>query len=337
MTDTADIERGVAAVLIDQGHPVVGVTVTGVASVGAQRSTVFVDLDDGRGVRPAVVQLAGTVSTPLPLVVEADCLRLAARAGLPVPEVLAAGVDPIHLDGPVLVTRRVDGVTVPRHVLRKVEADPALGPRLAHQCGEALARLHAGPVERLAEDVPRLTDPTPTEAYLAHLAELLDDLPGAHPALTLGLRWLERHQPDPPPAPALVHGDVRNGNLVVDDDGLAAVLDWELAHVGDPAEDLAWLCLRTWRFRNDHLEVGGFARLADLRTGYEAAGGVWRSEAFDWWKVARTLWWGIGLARQAAAFTSGATTNLVLAASGRRVAELEWDLLGLIGPTDPPT
>ena len=105
---------------------------------------------------------------------------------------------------------------------------------------------------------------------------------------------------------------------------------WELAHLGDPMEDLAWLCLRTWRFGLDNHVVGGFGNLDGLRDSYVKAGGEWRSEAFHWWTVARTLWWGLGLARQAQAFIQGDSTSIVLAASGRRVVELEYDLLCLI-------
>jgi len=103
--------------------------------------------------------------------------------------------------------------------------------------------------------------------------------------------------------------------------------------VGDAMEDLAWLCLRCWRFLSDDLGVGGFGIVEDLRAAYEEAGGIWRPEAFYWWKVARTMWWCLVLRLQAMAFESGASSSLVLAASGRRVAELEYDLLMLIRPT----
>jgi len=124
--------------------------------------------------------------------------------------------------------------------------------------------------------------------------------------------------------------------VIVDDTGLAAVLDWELAQVTDPMQDLAWMCLRTWRFGNDTKPVGGFGSVAALRSGYESAGGSWRDDAIHWWSVARCAWWAIGLAGQAAAFTSGLTDAIMLAASGRRVPELEYDLLRLIadGPTN---
>jgi aminoglycoside phosphotransferase (APT) family kinase protein len=152
------------------------------------------------------------------------------------------------------------------------------------------------------------------------------------PAIALGLRWLATHDPAPAERPAIVHSDLRNGNLIVDDDGLAAIIDWELAHVGDPMEDLAWLCLRCWRFRADDREVGGFGALADLRDAYVDAGGAWRPEAFQWWQVARTIWWCLALRLQAGAFVAGSSSSLVLAASGRRAAELEYDLLMLIPP-----
>ena len=85
-----------------------------------------------------------------------------------------------------------------------------------------------------------------------------------------------------------------------------------------------------WRFGADDREVGGFGAKEDLRRAYEKASGVWREDAFQWWTVARTLWWGLGLARQTQVFIEGGTTSIVLAASGRRVVELEYDLLRLM-------
>ena len=96
--------------------------------------------------------------------------------------------------------------------------------------------------------------------------------------------------------------------------------------------DLAWPCLRTWRFGNDAAEVGGFAPRAALVRGYEAAGGRFDAAAFHWWKVCGTLRWGLGLAGQARAHIDGSVPDIVMAASGRRVVELEFDLLGLIKP-----
>ena len=150
------------------------------------------------------------------------------------------------------------------------------------------------------------------------------------PALTLGWRWLERNRPAPPSRLSVLHGDFRNGNLIIDVNGLVGVLDWETSKCGDPMEDLAWLCVRMWRFRNDDLEVGGFATRRDLRAGYEAAGGTWNEDSFHWWKTLGTWRWGLGLAGQAAAHIDGSVPSIVMAASGRRVAELEYDTLMLL-------
>ncbi len=130
---------------------------------------------------------------------------------------------------------------------------------------------------------------------------------------------------------SIVHGDLRNGNIIVDATGLRAVLDWEGAHLGDPSEDLARICLRTWRFGADAFEVGGFAQRSALLDAYVEAGGRVDSESFHWWKVLGTLRWGISLARQAIGHLDGSVPSIVMAASGRRVAELEFDLLALLG------
>jgi aminoglycoside phosphotransferase (APT) family kinase protein len=196
-------------------------------------------------------------------------------------------------------------------------------------CGTALSMIHQIPTESFQD----LQDLSSFDRYADEMEQLLDSLTAPHPSFRLGVRWLRRHKGKGTSRSALVHGDFRLGNFLATDQGISAVLDWELVHLGDPMEDLAWLCLRTWRFGGDDLVVGGFGSLEDLRAAYEKAGGEWRDEAFRWWTVARTLWWGLGLARQAQAYMDGASSSIVLAASGRRVVELEYDLLRLMEDT----
>ncbi len=130
----------------------------------------------------------------------------------------------------------------------------------------------------------------------------------------------------------VVHTDVRTGNIIVGEDGLRAVLDWETARIGDPMEDLAWPCQRMWRFREDANQVGGLGSIATLRHAYEAAGGTWDEDRFQWWRVLGTVRWGLSLAGQARAHLDGSFPSIVMAASGRRVPELEYDTLLLLRP-----
>ena len=129
----------------------------------------------------------------------------------------------------------------------------------------------------------------------------------------------------------LVHGDLRNGNFIVGPEGIRAVLDWELSHLGDPVEDLGWLCVRAWRFGIDDHLVGGFGDLPDLLEAYAAAGGAPVSEdEVRWWVVLGTLKWGVICMSQAFTHLSGAHRSVELAAIGRRVAQTEWDILDLL-------
>jgi aminoglycoside phosphotransferase (APT) family kinase protein len=313
---TRELEHSLATIL--PGNP--EVRVTGAASVGAQRNTLFIDILESGSVRKAVAQIATGPLAVSDIDLEATLIRDAHRAGMAVPEVLAWDAE-----AGTVITEHVAGDSIPRKILRRVEAKPELGPKLARDCGSALARLHGLPVDAY----PTLPDLRAPERYVEELTATLEGLTSPHPTFRLGLNWLARNARafERDARGSLVHGDFRNGNLLVSDHGLSAVLDWELVHRGDAMEDLAWLCLRTWRFGNDAAQVGGFAKRADLEAGYAAAGGSWREDAFRWWTVARTLWWGLGLARQAQAFLEGHSTSIVLAASGRRVVELEYDLL----------
>lgn len=315
--DKGSLEKRLAALLPGDAQ----VALTGVASLGAQRQSVFLEItQDGKKTK-AVAQIAGAGIDAHSIENEAALLRAAESAGVVVPHILVS--DPAS---GTIISEHVDGESIPRRILRLAEANPALGARLSSDCGRALAMIHQIPTETFGE-LQNLGDPA---RYADEMELLLESLTAPQPTFRLGINWLRRQAASFESAPVIVHGDFRLGNFLATEAGLTAVLDWELVHLGDPMEDLAWLCLRTWRFGSDDLTVGGFGSLEALRSAYEKAGGLWREPAFHWWTVARTLWWGLGLARQAQAYLAGDTTSIVLAASGRRVVELEYDLLSLM-------
>ncbi len=254
------------------------------------------------------------------MAVESSVLAAAARAGVPVPAIVAEGDGSDALGMGYLVTDFVDGETIPRRILRE-EALRDVRGELASHCGRILARIHSIPTHA----VSGLTSSDP----LDQLRTQLEQLGQPHPAFELGLLWLAERRPDRPPD-SVLHGDFRNGNLVVGPDGVRAVLDWELTHLGDPLEDLAWICVRAWRFGSP-LPVGGFGTIDQLVDSYEEAGGEHVDrDGLHWWIVAGTLRWGIICIAQAFTHLSGAFRSVELAAIGRRVCEVESDLLELL-------
>ena len=314
-----------------RNHPPVRIEGLRRLSGGASAETWSFDAvwNDGR-VDPLV--LRRDVERPpgsTPRVREGPLLVAADAAGVPVPRVVVDGdattaADAGLGDRAFLLLERVDGETIPRRILRD-EAYAVARSRLTAQCGEALARIHHIPVDA----VPFLhaEDPLPT------WRGILDGFGQPHPTFELALRWLAE-APPPTGRLAVIHGDFRNGNLIVGPDGLRAVLDWELAHLGDPLEDLGWLCVKAWRFGRDE-PVGGFGTREELFQAYEqAGGGRVDPAAARWWEVLGTLKWGIMCIAQAFTHLSGATRSVELAAIGRRVCENEWDLLDLMeGPS----
>ncbi len=252
--------------------------------------------------------------------VEAGVLRAAGAAGVPVAAVVASSADPDALGAPFLVVEHVDGETIARRILRD-DTFALARDRLVADCGRALARLHSLDPATVAG--LEATDP------LARYREVLDQLGEPHPAFELGFRWLSANRP-PPRRAVVVHGDFRLGNLIVRPDGLHAAIDWELAHIGDPAEDLGWLCVRAWRFGGQQ-PVAGLGPYAELLEAYTGAGGEpVEPETVRWWEAFGTLKWGIMCIMQAATHLSGAARSHELAAIGRRVCENEHDLLALL-------
>ncbi|GAA3694767.1 phosphotransferase family protein [Nonomuraea antimicrobica] len=289
---------------------------------GASRETWALDVLTGDGGRHELILRLDSPVAPLEaglgLAAEARLMRAAAGAGVPVPRIVACG------ESYILMTR-VPGETIPRKILRD-DAYAAARPRLARQCGQALAAIHRMPLSALRWEGPREEPPDP----LTRWREALDALGEPHPVFELTLRRLAATRP-PGRRHTVVHGDFRNGNLIVGPEGIRAVLDWELAHSGDPLEDLGWLCVKAWRF-GERLPVGGFGAYDELLHAYEEAGGqAVDREALRWWETFGVLKWGVICVMRTMRHLRGGAASVELAAIGRRVCENEWDLLRLLG------
>lgn len=222
---------------------------------------------------------------------------------------------------PGYIMRFVAGETIARKILRDRAFD-TIRPQLAQQCGEMLARIHAVP----QASVPGLAA-SDAASEIERYHAILTHHNHPHPVFELAFQWLRAHIPSDRPL-CLVHGDFRNGNLIVDpDQGLAAIIDWELSHIGDPMEDLGWICVPSWRFGEIHKPVGGFGMRDELYAAYEAAGGVIDREAARFWEILGALKWGIMCLVMIDVFTSGLDRSVERAAIGRRASETEMDLL----------
>lgn len=257
--------------------------------------------------------------------VEAALVRAACAAGVTAPKIVAElqAEDGI---GSGYVMRRVEAEVNPAKIL----ADPP--PSLITDIARELARIHAMPVAGL-DAIPTMD----TAAALAALKERFVGYGGDRPVIALAIKWCEDHLPAPTP-PVLVHGDFRMGNLMVDAGGLAAVLDWEIAHLGDAHEDLAYGCMTVWRFGQIDKPAFGVADLDTYFAAYEAESGLPVDRArFRFWLVYRTLWWALGCMQMADIWRTGADRSLERAVIGRRTSENELDLLLLLEDDAPET
>ena len=260
-------------------------------------------------------------ATGVGLSVEAQLLVAAAAAGVPVPSVRHV-LDAEDGLGHGFVMAFVAGETLGGRIVRQEAAAPF---GLARQCGAILARIHA--ID--PEPFPSLDRQSPA-AVVEQWRDVYRAAAAPRPVFEAAFRWLGERCPPPPATPRLVHGDFRNGNLMVGPEGVRAVLDWELAHVGDPLEDLGWLCVNSWRFGRIDRPVGGFGDIDDLVAGYTDAGGAPVDRAaLRWWETLGTLRWGCMCAGMTAAFR-GIDPSIERAMIARRTSETEIDLLRLL-------
>ena len=261
----------------------------------------------------------------IPLATEAATIEAARAAGVRAPEV-------VHVfapDSPIgagYVMDRLPGEALPPRLFRDPELAPVLDA-LPERLARELAAIHAVPTDTLPA-LPRLG----ARELIAEYHKPYRAFGQRRPVYELAFRWLKQNCPAPYAPRVLVHGDFRMGNLLIDQTGLTAVLDWELCHLGDPHQDLAYICAPSWRFGRRDKVVGGIGAVEPFLAAYEAASGRRIDRArFDVWRVLTTLFWGSACMTMLNAWRDGVERTVERAAIGRRISEVEIDLLLLLG------
>jgi aminoglycoside phosphotransferase (APT) family kinase protein len=309
-------------------------------SGGASQETYRLILDTEEGERRLAMRRApGGVKRQVPapgpgLATEAKLFAAARAAGVPEPEILYVFGEHDGL-GDGFLMEWLDGETLGARIVRGDEFQ-AIRPKLARQCGEVLARIHGIDVRKAGV----------AEALRVHTAEehvreswnLYKAYETPQPMIDFAARWLLENLPPPSP-PRLVHSDFRNGNIMFSPDrGIVGVLDWEIAHLGDPIRDLGWVCTNSWRFGRSDLPVGGFGALEDLLDGYESVSGSRVDPAHvKFWIVFGSFWWAVGTLSMAQIYRVGPDRSVERAAIGRRSSECQVDCVNLLipGPIEP--
>jgi aminoglycoside phosphotransferase (APT) family kinase protein len=289
-------------------------------SAGASRETWSFDARSGSRTDGLILQRS---RFSLSEVDEPAVVRHAHAGGVRVPEIIASSSSGDHpIGAQFTIARRLEGESIARKILRDDEY-AAAREMFIDDCARELVAIHSLDPEPVADALASADDPV---AGQRDTYEMLND---PHPVFDMALRWLDGNRPEPR-APCIVHGDFRMGNFLIGPDGMIAVLDWELTHLGNPAEDLGWLVARAWRFGGTG-EVGGLGTREQLLAAYEAAGGATVTAAeLCWWEVLASLRWGVITMFMGDEHRTGNTRSLEQAAIGRRVVETEYDVMLLL-------
>ena len=256
---------------------------------------------------------------------EAAVIEAARAAGVTAPEVLTVLEESDGI-GSGFIMRALPGTPNPKEILAMDGADVIL-----REAARDLARIHSLGREDVPQDIPAMD----YRAAIADLRAQFEEAGGDRPIIALGLKWMEDNCPEPC-EPVLNHGDYRMGNVLAEDGHLTGVLDWELAHFGDPHEDLAFGCMAVWRFARYDRPALGLGSLEDYFAAYEAESGRKVDPArFRYWTIHRTVWWALGCLKCAKTWREGADRTLERAVISRRTSEQELDLLMLLEEDAP--
>jgi len=295
-----------------------------VATLGGSNRTLLFDLVEGASRRRLVSRQQTYLAGDSPFISPEEQFRVMREVyacGLPVPEPIFVYDEADGTDAG-FVTAFVAGETGPKRIQADADANGA-GESMAAQLGTLLGRLHGLPLDRFDFLASRADSVDPLSAQ----RDRYDGYGEIRPVIEYGLHWLDRHRPPFRPS-GLVHGDFRLGNFMVAGTAITSLLDWECAHLGSGAEDIGWLCTRSWRFARPDLPVGGLAGTEPFLAAYADAGGhVPDADEHRWWQIFGLTRWAILNLMQAEGHMRGTRRGPVYAACGRNTALVEYDLM----------
>ena len=272
-------------------------------------------------VRRSVVKDKAVMAIPKNM--EAKIQKIVKEYGAPVPEIIMEFSEGAEI-GEGYVMQSVGGETIPRKILRD-DSYKNIRNKLPYEIGKSLAQIHKTKLEKL-QDLEKIT----FSESLEKLFIIYESFDQPQPVFDLAFKWLE-NQKILDYEEVLVHGDYRFGNFIISEKKLESIIDWELAHIGNPMEDLGWLCVRSWRFGNVNKRAAGLGDVDELIAGYEANSKFKIDKSqLDMWQLYGSLKWGIICMVQTFAHLSGVVKSLEKAAIGRRVSETEFDLMNMI-------
>ncbi|GAB4314503.1 MAG: phosphotransferase family protein [Phototrophicales bacterium] len=327
-----DFKQRLEQYLTDQSNTPVTILALKPLAGGASRDSWMLDAQIGEAIHKLVLRKDYATQMnekALTRRQEFDLMQRALDSGVKVARVRFICDDDSILGQPFFLMDFVDGISIGPKVMQLPELEQARHV-LPEQMAEQLAKIHAMPVDDFDWLDRPTTGKTPAQ-YTVEQTYAILDATGAHvPAFEYALRWAERHAPTDPEV-TFVHGDFRIGNLLVNTQGLAAVIDWEFGHMGSPIEEIGYLCMRDWRFGNDHLHAAGLCPRERFIQAYEQfSGRQVDRHAADWWEIVGNLRWGIICLAQANRHLSGEDPSVELASLGRRSAEMQLEALRLI-------
>jgi aminoglycoside phosphotransferase (APT) family kinase protein len=323
-------------VLVDQIEHCRGLVSYERLSGGASQETYRLKIKIGDGERVLAMRRApggGLDDLPEPgkpgLFAEAQLFRLAREAGVPEPEIIYILEEHDGL-GHGFIMEWLDGEALGAKIARS-DAFADIRPKLAFQCGETLARIHSIDIKN-SDIADRIFEMSP-EQFVTQTWDGYKAFDSAQPMIDFTGRWLMQNLPQVDKL-CLVHNDFRNGNIMMSPKtGITAVLDWEIAHIGDPMRDLGWLCTNSWRFGKTEHPVGGFGSREELFAGYESVSGkTVDPDHVKFWEVFGSFWWAVGCLRMAEYYRHGPDASVERPAIGRRTSECQIDCVNLLIP-----
>ncbi|XDD46346.1 phosphotransferase family protein [Leptospira sp. WS39.C2] len=306
-------------------------------SGGACQDNYAIELHSKSSVKSVVLRTdkGGSLLSSLSKRDEFKVAELVYKAGVKTPTPVYLEEESSVIGAPFFLMEKIAGKATGRYITKDKELDTYRKSKMVSDLASNLAKLHTVIPESVSdEDLKQKLKLVTIENYISiaieDLRKSLDELPEAHPAIELCLLWMESHAPNIDKI-VLVHGDYRTGNFMMNAEGLQGILDFEFAHFGDRHEDIAWLCMRDWRFGRLAKEVGGFGDRKDFYKEYEATSGI-PVDPFKvtFWEIMGNVRWAIGSAQQAERHLSGKDRGIELASIGRRTAEMEWEAIRLI-------
>tara|TARA_B110000263_G_scaffold149002_1_gene129305 strand:- start:43 stop:1068 length:1026 start_codon:yes stop_codon:yes gene_type:complete len=254
---------------------------------GASRETyrIILEEDDGGEVNLILRMIQESSLIDTKQEVEYEAYSLFQDTNVPVPELIKMEQSSKYLGKPFIIMSEIEGQAASPF---DKESYKPYQEEIGAQFWTILANITNFDISKINSDshISMIQEDQNWKQQLDYWVKVIrEDSIGIEPILEMAIRYLYKNNPKDSHQLVLVHGDFRSGNFLFKENIITGILDWEMAHLGDPLEDLAWALSSIWCWEEKNRPAYLVERNSALDIWEDATGLTIDQDSLFWWEL----------------------------------------------------